>query len=89
LALLVFHIYGVIIARCDAGYIDAYGFILCGWAVQLLLFWLVWLLCQRKVHTDFPRIIAAAFFGVAFNVLFKGLSLTISAVQSWFHTWIV
>jgi hypothetical protein len=49
-------------------YIDAYGFILLRVGGSVILFWLVWLL-PKKVLTDFPRIIAAAFFGVAFNML--------------------
>lgn len=61
-------------------YIDAYGFILLRVGGSVLLFWLVWLFMPKEkiVLTDFPRIIAAAFFGVAFNMLtfFKGLSLT-------------
>ncbi|RYJ53120.1 EamA/RhaT family transporter [Flavobacterium petrolei] len=61
-------------------YIDAYGFILLRVGGSVLLFWLVWLFMPKEkiAFTDFPRIIAAAFFGVAFNMLtfFKGLSLT-------------
>ena len=70
-------------------YIDAYGFILLRVGGSVILFWLVWffikLLSFKKEDrnstielADFPRIIAAAFFGVAFNMLtfFKGLSLT-------------
>lgn len=67
-------------------YIDAYGFILLRAGGSMLLFWAVWLFMKlnskapiEKIAThDFPRIIAAAFFGVAFNMLtfFKGLSLT-------------
>lgn len=61
-------------------YIDAYGFILMRAGGSMLLFWLVWLFMPKEKITlnDFPRIIAAAFFGVAFNMLtfFKGLSLT-------------
>jgi drug/metabolite transporter (DMT)-like permease len=67
-------------------YIDAYGFILLRAGGSMLLFWAVWLFMKlsNKAFTekiavqDFPRIIAAAFFGVAFNMLtfFKGLSLT-------------
>ncbi|MFB0910654.1 MAG: DMT family transporter [Flavobacterium sp.] len=61
-------------------YIDAYGFILLRVSGAMLLFWLSWLFMPKEkiaLH-DFPRIIAAAFFGVAFNMLtfFKGLSLT-------------
>jgi drug/metabolite transporter (DMT)-like permease len=61
-------------------YIDAYGFILLRVGGSVLLFWMVWLFMPKEkiALTDFPRIIAAAFFGVAFNMLtfFKGLSLT-------------
>ena len=61
-------------------YIDAYGFILLRAGGSMILFWLVWLFMPKEkiILTDFPRIIGAAFFGVAFNMLtfFKGLSLT-------------
>ena len=61
-------------------YIDAYGFILLRVGGSVLLFWLVWLFMPKEkiAPNDFPRIIAAAFFGVALNMLtfFKGLSLT-------------
>lgn len=61
-------------------YIDAYGFILLRAGGSMLLFWLVWLFMPKEkiALNDFPRIVAAAFFGVAFNMLtfFKGLSLT-------------
>ncbi|CAM2847685.1 DMT family transporter [Flavobacterium frigoris] len=61
-------------------YIDAYGFILLRVSGAMLLFWLSWLFMPKEkiAFNDFPRIIAAAFFGVAFNMLtfFKGLSLT-------------
>ncbi|WP_369765973.1 DMT family transporter [Flavobacterium sp. WC2429] len=61
-------------------YIDAYGFILLRVSGAMLLFWFCWLFMPKeKIATkDFPRIIVAAFFGVAFNMLtfFKGLSLT-------------
>lgn len=61
-------------------YIDAYGFILLRAGGSMILFWLVWLFMPKEkiAFNDFPRIIAAAFFGVAFNMLtfFKGLSLT-------------
>jgi drug/metabolite transporter (DMT)-like permease len=61
-------------------YIDAYGFILLRVSGAMILFWLSWLFMpkERIALKDFPRIIAAAFFGVAFNMLtfFKGLSLT-------------
>ena len=61
-------------------YIDPYGFILLRVGGSVLLFWLAWLFMPKEkiALNDFPRIIAAAFFGVAFNMLtfFKGLSLT-------------
>jgi drug/metabolite transporter (DMT)-like permease len=67
-------------------YIDAYGFILLRAGGSMLLFWLIWFLMglfdktknEKITLNDFPRIIASAFFGVAFNMLtfFKGLSLT-------------
>ncbi|MGZ9677080.1 DMT family transporter [Flavobacterium sp. GNP001] len=82
-ATLVSIIYGVtftIAKDVMPAYIDAYGFILLRVGGSVLLFWLVWLFMPKeKIEIgDFPRIIAAAFFGVAFNMLtfFKGLSLT-------------
>jgi len=61
-------------------YIDAYGFILMRVGGSVVLFWLSWLFVPKeKIDlADVPRIIASAFFGVAFNMLtlFKGLSLT-------------
>ncbi|OUD36991.1 DMT family transporter [Flavobacterium sp. FPG59] len=82
-ATLVSIIYGVtftIAKDVMPAYIDAYGFILLRVGGSVILFWLVWLFMPKeKIEIgDFPRIIAAAFFGVAFNMLtfFKGLSLT-------------
>lgn len=61
-------------------YLDAYGFIVLRVGGSVLLFWLTWLFVPKEkiALSDFPRIIAAAFFGVAFNMLtfFKGLSYT-------------
>ena len=61
-------------------YIDAYGFILLRVGGSGILFWLIWLFLPKEkiALADFPRIIAAAFFDVALNMLtfFKGLSLT-------------
>ena len=67
-------------------YVDAYGFILMRVGGSTILFWLVWLFSRMPENVrkekidraDFPRIIWAAFFGVALNMLsfFKGLSLT-------------
>jgi hypothetical protein len=51
-------------------YIDAYGFILLRVGGSVLCFgWFGFFMPKRKLLTDFPRIIAAAFFGVAFNML--------------------
>jgi drug/metabolite transporter (DMT)-like permease len=82
-ATLVSIIYGVtftIAKDVMPEYIDAYGFILLRVSGSMLLFWISWLFMPKeKIEIkDFPRIIAAAFFGVAFNMLtfFKGLSLT-------------
>lgn len=61
-------------------YVGAFGFIVARVAGSALLFWLVWLFLPKEkiAVTDWPRIVASAFFGVAFNMLtfFKGLSLT-------------
>jgi drug/metabolite transporter (DMT)-like permease len=67
-------------------YIGAYGFIIMRVGGATILFWLVWLFSRNSKEireekidrVDFPRIIWAAFFGVALNMLsfFKGLSLT-------------
>lgn len=61
-------------------YIDAYGFIFLRVGGSMLLFWLstLFVKTEKIEKTDFPRIIAASFFGIAFNMLtfFKGLSYT-------------
>ncbi|AIG29270.1 DMT family transporter [Flavobacterium psychrophilum] len=61
-------------------HIDAFGFILLRVGGTTLLFWLISLFIKTEKidKADFPRIIAAAFFGVALNMLtfFKGLSYT-------------
>ncbi|MEO8517344.1 MAG: DMT family transporter [Flavobacterium sp.] len=61
-------------------YIDAFGFILLRVGGTTLLFWLIasFIKTEKIERVDFPRIIAAAFFGVALNMLtfFKGLSYT-------------
>jgi len=82
-ATLVSVIYGVtftIAKDVMPHYIDAYGFIVLRVGGSVLLFWLVWLFMPKEkiILGDFPRIMAAAFFGVAFNMLtfFKGLSYT-------------
>jgi len=68
-------------------YIEPYGFIVLRVLGATLLFWVVSLFTPREkiASSDYLRIAAAAFFGVAFNMLtfFKGLSYTspiISAV---------
>ncbi|AMO20320.1 EamA family transporter [Flavobacterium columnare] len=61
-------------------HIDAFGFIFLRVAGSMVLFWLTTLFVKTEKidKKDFPRIIAASFFGVAFNMLtfFKGLSYT-------------
>jgi drug/metabolite transporter (DMT)-like permease len=61
-------------------YINPFGFILMRVGGSVVLFWLVWLFVpkQKIALNDFPRIAAAALFGVALNMLtfFKGLSYT-------------
>lgn len=82
-ATLVSIIYGVTFTVAKdvmPQYVLPYGFIVLRVGGSVLLFWLIWLLVpkQKVALADFPRIIGAAFFGVAFNMLtfFKGLSLT-------------
>ena len=82
-ATIVSIIYGVtftIAKDVMPAYIDAFGFIFLRVGGSVLLFWLTWLFMPKEKIAlgDFPRIITAAFFGVAFNMLtfFKGLSLT-------------
>lgn len=61
-------------------YVDAFGFIVMRVGGSVLLFWSISFFGPKEkiAKEDFPRIIAAAFFGVAFNMLtfFKGLSYT-------------
>ncbi|HOD11030.1 MAG TPA: DMT family transporter [Flavobacterium sp.] len=61
-------------------YIEPFGFILMRVGGSMLLFWLItpFFSTEKIEKQDFPRIIAAAFFGVALNMLtfFKGLSYT-------------
>lgn len=88
-ATLVSLIYGVtftIAKDVMPQFIQPFGFILIRVGGSVLLFWIVWLLLimqnpnsnQKIDNGDFPRIILAAFFGVALNMLtfFKGLSYT-------------
>lgn len=61
-------------------YIDAFGFIFLRVGGSTILFWLAsfFVKTEKIDRKDFPRILAAAFFGVALNMLtfFKGLSYT-------------
>jgi drug/metabolite transporter (DMT)-like permease len=61
-------------------YVAPFGFIVMRVGGSVVLFWLVSFLGPKEkiALTDFPRIIAAALFGVAINMLafFKGLSYT-------------
>lgn len=82
-ALTVSVIYGVsftIAKDVMPTYVKPFGFILLRVFGATALFWAVSFLGPKeKIQTkDFPRIIAAAFFGVALNMLtfFKGLSFT-------------
>jgi drug/metabolite transporter (DMT)-like permease len=51
-------------------YIDAYGFILLRVSGAMLFLAVLVVYAEGKIAlNDFPRIIAAAFFGVAFNML--------------------
>lgn len=82
-AMLVSIIYGVtftIAKDVMPEFIEPFGFILLRVGGSVLLFWMVSFFGPKEkiVKSDFPRIIAAAFFGVALNMLtfFKGLSYT-------------
>ncbi|OYQ31844.1 EamA family transporter [Flavobacterium cyanobacteriorum] len=61
-------------------YVKPFGFIALRVGGSALLFWLcsLFITNQKVAFKDFPRIAAAAFFGVALNMLtfFEGLSLT-------------
>ncbi len=61
-------------------YVEPFGFITIRVGGSVILFWLVSVFGPKEKIAlgDFPRIIAAAFFGVALNMLsfFKGLSYT-------------
>lgn len=82
-AMLVSIIYGVtftIAKDVMPEFIEPFGFILLRVGGSVLLFWMVSFFGPKEkiAKSDFPRIIAAAFFGVALNMLtfFKGLSYT-------------
>lgn len=61
-------------------FIEPFGFIVLRVGGSMILFWLVtiWTPREKIALGDFPRILAAALFGVALNMLtfFKGLSYT-------------
>ena len=82
-ATLVSIIYGVtftIAKDVMPKFIDAFGFIVLRVGGSVVLFWIISFFGPKEkiAKEDFPRIIAAAFFGVALNMLtfFKGLSYT-------------
>ena len=82
-AMLVSIIYGItftIAKDVMPKYVEPFGFILLRVGGSVFLFWLVSFFGPKEkiALVDFPRIVAAAFFGVAFNMLtfFKGLSYT-------------
>lgn len=82
-ATLVSIIYGVtftIAKDVMPKYVEPFGFISLRVGGSVVLFWLISILGPKEkiALQDFPRIIAAALFGVALNMLtfFKGLSYT-------------
>ncbi|WP_306349547.1 DMT family transporter [Flavobacterium sp. '19STA2R22 D10 B1'] len=82
-ALMVSIIYGItftIAKDVMPEYVEPYAFIVLRVGGSTLLFWLVGILMPKEKISlnDFPRIVAAALFGVALNMLtfFKGLSYT-------------
>ena len=82
-ATLVSIIYGVtftIAKDVMPKYVQPFGFITLRVGGSMILFWLFapFFSTEKIEKADFPRIIAAAFFGVALNMLtfFKGLSYT-------------
>lgn len=82
-ATLVSIIYGVtftIAKDVMPKYVEPFGFITMRVGGSMLLFWLFSFLGPKEkiAKEDFPRIVAAALFGVALNMLtfFKGLSYT-------------
>ncbi|HEY6142324.1 MAG TPA: EamA family transporter [Flavobacterium sp.] len=88
-ATIVSIIYGITFTLAKdvmPNYVEAYGFIIMRVGGATILFWLVWLFSRKSKDIreeqidpkDYLRIVWAAFFGVALNMLsfFKGLSLT-------------
>ncbi|MEC8248425.1 MAG: EamA family transporter [Bacteroidota bacterium] len=63
-----------------SGHVNPFGFILLRVVFAGLLFWLFDIFTPSKKieHGDFPKLVAAAFFGVALNMLafFKGVQYT-------------
>lgn len=82
-ATLVSVIYGVTFTVAKdvmPAFVKPFGFIVLRVGGSAILFWLCSLFVRKEkiALIDFPRIVAAAFFGVALNMLtfFEGLSLT-------------
>lgn len=82
-ATLVSIIYGVtftIAKDVMPAFVKPFGFIVLRVGGSAILFWICALFIKKEkiAWVDFPRIVAAAFFGVALNMLtfFEGLSLT-------------
>ncbi len=82
-ATLVSIIYGVtftIAKDVMPKYVEPFGFITMRVGGSVILFWLIYFFGPKEkiALEDFPRIVAAALFGVALNMLtfFKGLSYT-------------
>lgn len=82
-ATLVSVIYGVTFTVAKdvmPAFVKPFGFIVLRVGGSTLLFWICSLFVRKEkiALIDFPRIVAAAFFGVALNMLtfFEGLSLT-------------
>lgn len=82
-ATVVSIIYGVtftIAKDVMPAFVKPFGFIVLRVGGSAVLFWLcaLFMTKEKVALQDFPRVIAAAFFGVAFNMLtfFEGLSLT-------------
>lgn len=82
-ATLVSVIYGVTFTVAKdvmPAFVKPFGFIVLRVGGSAILFWLCSLFVRKEkiAWVDFPRIVAAAFFGVALNMLtfFEGLSLT-------------
>jgi drug/metabolite transporter (DMT)-like permease len=78
---LIYGINYVLAKEVMPTYVEPYGFIVIRMVGAGILFWIMGLLVKEKIDKkDFPRIIAAAAFGVAINqmMFFKGLNYTTS-----------